>query len=98
MKLKSTGAIFQALNETDIRYLVAGGLAVVAHGYVRFTADIDIILGMDEQNLMKAMKVFDSLGYKPRAPVELKDFINAEKRYEWITEKGLTVFSLWNPV
>jgi len=97
MKLKSIVAIFQSLSKADIRYLVAGGLAVVAHGYVRFTADIDIILGMDEHNLMKAMQVFDTMGYKPRAPVMLNDFIYAEKRAEWITEKGLTVFSLWNP-
>ncbi len=97
MKLKSIGIIFKSLNDAGVKYLLAGGLAVVAHGYVRFTADVDIILGMDEQNLMSAMKVFDALGYKPRAPVKLNDFVNAEKRFEWISEKGLTVFSLWNP-
>ena len=47
MKLESIGTIFQSLNEANDKYLLAGGLAVVAHGYVRFTADIDIILGMD---------------------------------------------------
>jgi len=97
MKLKSIEIIFKALNEADVRYLLAGGLAVVAHGYVRFTTDIDIILGMDKKNLTSAMQAFDSLGYKPRAPVELHDFISSEKRSEWIKKKGLTVFSLWNP-
>jgi predicted nucleotidyltransferase len=97
MKLKSIGIIFKSLNDAGVKYLLAGGLAVVAHGYVRFTADVDIILGMDERNLMSAMKVFDSLGYKPRAPVKLDDFVDTEKRFEWISKKGLTVFSLWNP-
>ena len=97
MKLKNIEKIFKSLNETDVRYLLAGGLAVVAHGYVRFTADIDIILGMDEKNLKNAMQVLGTLGYKPRAPVELHDFIDVEKRSEWIKQKGLTVFSLWNP-
>ena len=97
MKLKNIGAIFQSLNEAGVKYLLAGGLAVVAHGYVRFTADIDIILGMDGKNLTSAMQVFDSLGYKPRAPVKLNDFISSKKRSEWIEKKGLTVFSLWNP-
>lgn len=97
MKLKSIGNIFKSLNEAGVQYLLAGGLAVVAHGYVRFTADIDIILGMDKKNLTDAMQMFDSLGYKPRAPVELHDFISSEKRFEWIEKKGLTVFSLWNP-
>lgn len=97
MKLKSIEKIFKSLNEANVRYLIAGGLAVVAHGYVRFTADIDLILDMDEDNLKKATQVFDSIGYKPRAPVDLYDFINSEKRSEWIKEKELTVFSLWNP-
>jgi len=38
---RSVEAIIGALNAARVRYLVAGGLAVVAHGYVRFTADID---------------------------------------------------------
>ena len=78
MKLRNIENIFKSLNNADVRYLLAGGLAVVAHGYLRFTADIDIILGMDEDNLMKAVKTFNTLGYKPRAPVELKDFTDPE--------------------
>lgn len=39
MKRDSVVAIVQALNENEVQYLIVGGLAVVAHGYVRFTAD-----------------------------------------------------------
>ena len=97
MKLETIEALFKALNEGNVRYLVAGGLAVVAHGYLRLTADIDIILDMDPGNLKKAMKVFESFGYRPRAPVILKDFVDQAKRSSWIREKGLSVFSLWSP-
>jgi hypothetical protein len=79
MKLKAIETIFASLNDKKVRYLVAGGLAVVAHGYLRFTADIDLILDMDPKNLHKAMQVFKSLGYRPRAPVELEDFVDSEK-------------------
>ncbi|MFC1868091.1 DUF6036 family nucleotidyltransferase [Thermodesulfobacteriota bacterium] len=96
MKLKSLEIIVKALNKGDVRYLIAGGLAVVAHGNLRFTADIDLILDMSVNNLRKAMKVFDSLGYRPRAPVDLMDFIDSEKRKLWVREKGLAVFSMWN--
>lgn len=96
MKLKTIEAIFKSLNDENVRYLVAGGLAVVAHGYLRFTADIDLILDMDQKNLQQAMIVFDSLGYRPRPPVALEDFADPEKRKSWIREKGLTVFSLWS--
>ena len=41
MKLESVSAIVEALNAAKVRYLVAGGLAVVAHGYLRFTNDLD---------------------------------------------------------
>ena len=41
MKLTSFEAIVRALNAANVRYLVAGGLAVNAHGYARFTNDVD---------------------------------------------------------
>lgn len=97
MKLETIEVLFEALNEVNVRYLVAGGLAVVAHGYLRLTADIDLVLDLDQRNLKTAMMVFKSLGYRPRAPVALEDFVDPAKRYTWIREKGLTVFSLWSP-
>jgi len=37
VKLASLEAIVSALNSAGVRYLVAGGLAVNAHGYIRHT-------------------------------------------------------------
>ena len=88
--------IIKTLNQKKVRYLVVGGLAVVAHGYVRFTADIDLLLDFEEDNLSRAMESFKSMGYKPRAPVEIEQFILPENRAKWIHEKGLKVFSLWS--
>jgi hypothetical protein len=97
VKQKSIESILAALNQAGVRYLIAGGLAVVAHGVVRFTADMDLILDMNAENLKKAVSVFESLGYKPRAPVPLSQFADEATRKSWINEKGLTVFSLWSP-
>jgi hypothetical protein len=88
--------IVRSLNGAGVRYLVVGGLAVVAHGYVRFTADLDLVLDLDEGNLRGAMEVFWSLGYRPRAPVRLRDFADTATRERWIREKGLTVLSLFS--
>jgi hypothetical protein len=44
MKLGSVDVLVRALDSAGVRYLVAGGLAVNAHGYLRFTRDIDIVL------------------------------------------------------
>ena len=97
MTKHSVGAIVAALNGAHVRYLVAGGLAVVAHGYVRFTADVDLILDLDAGNVTRAIEVLEKLGYRPRAPVPFGDFAAPEKRREWMREKGLTVFSLYSP-
>ena len=70
MEKRSIEAVIGALNEDRVRYLVAGGLAVVAHGYVRFTADLDLVLDLQEDNLRRAVSSLSRLGYRPRAPVE----------------------------
>lgn len=94
MTVTSVEAIVRALNDSGVRYLIVDGLAVVAHGHVRFTADIDLVLDPDEAALRKGLEVFKRLGYVPRAPVPLDDFADAAKRASWQRDKGLTVFSL----
>ena len=44
-------AILKLLARHEVRFLVAGGIAVQAHGYVRTTLDVDIIPRPDEQNM-----------------------------------------------
>lgn len=93
----SVETIVRRLNEADVRYLVVGGLAVVAHGYLRLTADLDLVLDLDAGNLKRALAALAGLGYKPRAPVSLDQFANHDKRAEWLRTKGMTVFSLHSP-
>jgi hypothetical protein len=94
---RSVEAIIGALNGAGVRYLIVGGVAVVAHGYVRFTADLDLVLDLRDDNLRRAVEALADQGYRPRAPVPLEDFLNAEKRAQWVKEKQLTVFSLDSP-
>jgi hypothetical protein len=96
MNVASVEAIIGALNEVGARYMVAGGLAAVAHGHVRFTADIDLIFEMSEENLIRATGALLRLGFRPRAPVPLDAFAKRENRESWRREKGMTVFSLWS--
>jgi len=91
---ESVERILKALNAASVRYLVAGGLAVVAHGYMRFTADVDLIVDLQEGNVRRAIEALAALGYRPRAPVSLEQFADASVRRRWVAEKGLTVFSL----
>lgn len=90
-------AIFAALQAANVRYLVVGGVAVVLHGLPRFTADLDLVIALDEGNTRAAMSALETLGYRPRAPVPAAQFADPTARRSWIDEKGLTVFSLWSP-
>jgi hypothetical protein len=97
MEASSLATIVRTLNESAVRYLIAGGLAVVAHGYVRFTADVDLIIDLESGNITRALHALEQLEYRPRAPVALAAFADPDARSTWIAEKRLTVFSLYSP-
>ncbi|HEV7785431.1 MAG TPA: DUF6036 family nucleotidyltransferase [Thermoanaerobaculia bacterium] len=86
-----------ALTKAKVRYLVVGGVAVVLHGYLRTTLDLDLVLHLDQGNLEKALKVFSDLGFQPQVPVPLRSFADPKTREAWTRQKNMTVFSLWHP-
>ena len=89
--------IFVALNEAGVRYLVVGGLAVIAHGHVRGTVDLDLVVALDAANAQRTLDALGTLGYRPRAPVNASDFASAQSRDSWLREKGMPVFQLVSP-
>ena len=95
--LGSLETILRALNEADARYLVVGGVAVVLHGRLRVTADLDLVVQLDPPNVRRAIAALEGLGFRPRAPVPAASFADESVRRSWIEQKGLTVFSLWSP-
>ena len=88
--------VLDALNAAGVRYLVVGGVAVVLHGHLRTTADLDLVVQLDRDNVLRAMRALTGLGYRPRAPVAAEAFADEEVRESWVRDKGLTVFSLWS--
>jgi len=98
MKLHTLEAIFAALNDRGVRYLVAGGVAVNAHGYQRMTQDLDLILDLGRDNVLATLSALTELGYRPVLPVETEEFANPERRREWKEERNVEVFSLTSDV
>ena len=86
----------EVLQEAQARYLIVGGLAVVAHGYVRYTSDVDLVIALDSENVLRSMKALAKLGYRPRVPVPLEAFADADLRAQWNREKGMIVFQLFS--
>ncbi len=96
MTAKALVRVFRALNDAGVRYLVVGGLAVVAHGYVRFTKDLDLVLDFSDEHLKQAIVGLESLGYRPQVPVALADLASPEARQEWIESKNVKVLTLFS--
>lgn len=70
-----------------LRYLQVGGLAVFAHGYERMTRNRDLVLGLKEANMQKAVQALTALSYRPRVPVAVEDLADPVKRSCWSWEK-----------
>lgn len=62
MELAGATAVFEALNRAGIDYLVVGGLAVNAHGYVRMTMDIDLVVSLEPGNITRALYALAEIG------------------------------------
>lgn len=68
-------ALLEALQESRVRFVVIGGVAVGAHGYVRGTEDLDLVPDPDPENLgrlTEALRKLDStlptVGERPFDP------------------------------
>ena len=96
MKASSVKAIFGALREREVRFLVVGGLAVNAYGLLRFTKDADLVVELAPDNIERAFAALASLGYRPKVPITSGQFADENLRASWIREKGMRVLQFWS--
>jgi len=96
VKLAAFEAIAAALRDAGVRYLVAGGLAVNAHGYLRLTYDVDLVIQLTPKNIVPAFQALASLGYRPTVPVTAEQFADGAQRARWIREKGMQVLNFYS--
>lgn len=52
----------KALNSANVEYILAGGFAVILHGYRRPTGDMDIWVKKNKENYKKLVKAFYQFG------------------------------------
>jgi predicted nucleotidyltransferase len=88
--------VLSPLEQAGVRYLIVGGVAVVLHGYLRTTLDLDLVVQLEPDNLERALKALAELGFQPRVPVPLTSFSDPQIRETWAREKNMQVFSLWH--
>jgi predicted nucleotidyltransferase len=57
--------LLSALSLKKVEYLVVGGYAVIFHGYVRTTGDLDIWVALDHENAANVEAAIRSMGFNP---------------------------------
>jgi hypothetical protein len=96
MKTASITAIFRCLHEARVRYIVVGGLAVIEHGFLRQTKDVDLVIELDPENIERGLIALERLGYLPRVPVTPRQFADPAVREKWRAEKHMLVLNLFS--
>lgn len=96
VKLASVQAVVRELDAARVRFLIAGGVAVNAHGYQRFTKDLDLVIQLTPENIRAAFGAFARLGYQPQVPITVEQFADGELRDTLTREKGMQVLQLWS--
>ena len=96
MEVRSVEAIVQALNEAQVKYLIVGGLAVVAHGYERLTGDVDLVIGLEPDNITRGLRALIAIGYVMSIPETPERFADPALREHWRNTKQMIVLKLWS--
>jgi hypothetical protein len=87
---------FKKISKAKIEYLIAGGMAVNFHGIIRPTHDLDLIIHLTKENILKFIRLIEKLGYLSRLPINPIEFAEENKRRNWIEEKNMVVFSFYH--
>lgn len=99
--MKETNAILveilNKLNKANVKFLIAGGVAVVLHGVERLTMDIDTSISFEKDNVEKFLKVMTDLGLTPRLPMPAETLLDDEKMKIMCEEKNALVFTFIHP-
>lgn len=72
--------LLQSLHEYNVRYIVAGGYAVIHHTQPRYTKDIDIWIEPTAENARNLMRAFLSFGI-PMIGITQEDFATPKTQF-----------------
>ena len=95
MKLTTFQSVMEGLDQHNVRFLLVGGMAVVAHGYGRMTYDIDLVIQLNPANIRQTFEALAKLDFLPRIPITPKEFSDPANREKWSREKGMIVLNFF---
>ena len=82
-------AFLDELNQQNIKYIIIGGWAVIYHGYIYHTLDLDIWYKPSKENVEKIYNIIKKLGYDV-SDLQKEDLLIIDIRPTpiWNREKG----------
>lgn len=85
--------ILKSLSERQIKFAVAGGFACLAHGVVRVTMDLDLVVEVSDDNLGLLWETLTGLGFMLQQPIPRSQATSAEALQRLSEEKGMRALS-----
>jgi predicted nucleotidyltransferase len=89
--------LLKSLTDSEVDFVLVGGLAVALHGYQRVTMDVDVVLAMEPDNLRRFIDNAKAAGLQPVIPVPIDSLANPALIEQWYREKGMLAFGLRGP-
>lgn len=87
--------VLREFQKQKVKYVLAGGIAVNLLGFLRSTADMDILVEMSDANLKKVVNILKSKGYHVKQPVDPMGIADEKTRFDWIHNKNMKAFNFY---
>ncbi len=87
--------ILRAFQKQKVKYVLVGGIAVNLLGSLRSTADMDILVEMNDDNLAKVVTILKNKGYSVKQPVDPIGLADRKTREDWIKNKHMKAFNFY---
>jgi hypothetical protein len=90
-------AILNRLHDSQVDFVIVGGVAAALHGGSRVTFDLDIVPSLDPDSWVAAVDLLVALGAHPRIPEPLERIRDVALVRTWREEKGMLALSFRSP-
>jgi hypothetical protein len=87
--------LISELESHHANYAVVGGFALILHGAVRGTVDVDLAIQFNKHSFVEIEKILIGLGLESRLPVKAEQVF--EFRAEYLKNRNLVAWNFYNP-
>ncbi len=87
--------ILREFQKQKVKYVLVGGIAFNLLGGNRNTLDLDILVEMTDENLLRVVNILKKAGYHVKQPVDPAKIADKKTREGWIKNKNMKAFNFY---